>query len=195
MINISDVDIESFDQVFCQENLLEILAFHLQSSNEKIKEIIIELLSNLLKNSSSIASQLNEYSTLNLLIKTLNPYSNNISFLNVILNYMIGFFERFDKNIFPQKIYLEIFEHLSALLMNKNYVSELMLDVFCMLRLFQSNLDLDLFEKFMIDSNAINYLYNENYLLDSLLLESFLILTLNIFNKSAFLTKVNKLIY
>jgi len=182
---------------FNDEENLQIIAFHLESKENKIKEIIINFITNMIKNIDCLINKIYDSS---IFLKIIRIFQENNEDNNEIiiscLNYIFIFLKTIDKannrdiSIITEEIYFVIIIELSKLLKEKNYFSDVMEPLFCVLRLLQSILDPIVFDRLFMKTKMVEVLYSENFLLDQTVVENFLILIVNIFCKSDILTKV-----
>ncbi len=192
METIASERINEFELLLNQQQTINLITNHLNNLDEKIKENLISFLTKLIENSEPLATIMLQNLIPYRIIKMLNADSNNNSFLNSITSFIFGFFNRLGKKEISEETYFDIFNRISSLLQKKNFVPSIMFDVFNLLRILQSILDLGFFERLMLNSNVIHNFLNENYFLDSFVLESFLIVFANISFKSSILTEVIK---
>jgi len=186
----SNNQISDFELLFNQQQNLTLIKHHLTTSEDRIKGKLIDLLSVLAEKSESLAPILHHSQIVTRIIALLNPNSDNDSMLCSILSFIVVCLEKLQKDEISEQTYFEIFNNFSSLLQEKSYNSTVILLVLNILRKLQRFLDFGLFERLMINSNAICFLFNQNYFLNSLVIESFMILFASISMKSVNLTQV-----
>ncbi len=123
-------------------------------------------------------------------MRTNKEYFEDNSIIISCLNFLLAFYQKNSFVEFYYQNYYSLFCELSRIIVYKNTDPIILQLTLYLIRFFQNDLDLINFERLIIDSSIINFLYNDNFLIYDDVIENFLIILVNIFSKSTQLSNV-----